>query len=210
MSRSLIAAIAITGFAGVPDFVIDEANVLSEEDELAIEKVNAVIYEQTGSRFLIMTVDFLGGKTIEQFCSDVYHQNNLGDNGLLLVISVAEENYHVIQGEQLESDLSNELLNMMLETTIEQPFKQQDYSSAIMGFHKAAAEKLGEIYDAMIDPEQYKLWLEEQQRIEEKRISDRKKWFIAMGVSAAIALLFTIRMIVTIAFRKSRRKRMKG
>jgi len=184
--------------------------VLSSEDEDYINDVSRIIFEQTNCKFFVAAVDFLGGKSIEQYSSDMYIQNELGSNGVLAVFSIAEENYYVIQGTELENSFSNEQIEQLLKRLVEQDFESKNYNKAIMSFYQAAAEELGEIYSAIIDPEEYNKWLEEQRQIKEQRIKEQGRWFAVFIASISLISVFAAVMIVMLILKAKRKRRYSG
>jgi len=191
-------------------YVSDTADVLSSEDEDYINDVSRIIFEQTNCKFFVAAVDFLGGKSIEQYSSDMYIQNELGSNGVLAVFSIAEENYYVIQGTELENSFSNEQIEQLLKRLVEQDFESKNYNKAIMSFYQAAAEELGEIYSAIIDPEEYNKWLEEQRQIKEQRIKEQGRWFAVFIASISLISVFAAVMIVMLILKAKRKRRYSG
>ena len=191
-------------------YVSDTAGVLSSEDKDYINDVSRIIFEQTNCKFSVAAVDFLGGKSIEQYSTDLYLQNDMGSNGLLAVFSVAEENYYVIQGTELEKNFSNEKIEQLLKDFVEHDFESENYSKAIMAFYQAAAEELGNIYSAIIDPGEYSAWLEEQRQIKEQRIKEQGRWFAVFIASIALTSIFAVVMIVMIILRAKRKRKYTG
>lgn len=188
-------------------YVNDIAEVLSAEEEAHINNISHIIFEQTNCKLFVAAVDFLEGKSIEQYSADLYMQNEMGSNGLLAVFSVAEENYYVIQGTELVQEFSNDQIDELLQNLVEQDFENQNYDKAIMSFYQAAAEKVSKIYSAIIDPEQYSAWLEEQRLIKERQTKEQGRWFAAFVASIALTSVFMSVMIVMVALRSSNKRK---
>ena len=188
-------------------YVSDTAGVLPSEDEDYINDVSRIIFEQTNCKFFVAAIDFLGGKSIEQYSADLYMQNEMGSNGLLAVFSVAEENYYVIQGTELVQEFSNDQIDKLLQNLVEQDFENQNYDKAIMSYYQAATEKVSKIYSAIIDPEQYSAWLEEQRLIKERQTKEQGRWFAAFVASIALTSVFMAVMIVMAALRSSNKRK---
>lgn len=188
-------------------YVNDIADVLSAEDEEYINNISNILFEQTNSKLYIAAVDFLGGKSIEQYSLDLYEKIKMGDNGLLAVFSIAEENYYVIQGTELTQEFSNDQIDELLKEFVEQDFESENYEKAIMSFYKAATEKLGDIYSAIVDSEQYNIWLEEQRLIKEEQIKEQGRWFAVFIASIALVSVFASVMIVMIILKTKRKKK---
>lgn len=211
LAALLFVFLAFTVFANNDSalfFVMDKSDILSEKDKDQINQVSGILFEQTGCRLSVAVVDFLGGKTIEQYSSELYEKNQMGSNGILMVFSIAEENYHVLQGIDIEEQFSNAKLKDMLQTVVEKDFENDEYRNAIMSLYNTMAEKLGDHYSAIVDPQLYAEWLEEQRQLEEQRIAERGRWFAVFVISVTTVSFFAALMIAFIFIKTiNRRKR---
>ena len=88
-------------------YVLDEAEVLSEETEQEIIDTNNACLRETGAQVVVVAVDFLWGartlRTTPIRCSTpgasaVWSANN----GLLLLLAIGEDNYYAMSGYGLE------------------------------------------------------------------------------------------------------------
>jgi Beta-propeller domains of methanol dehydrogenase type len=73
--------------------VIDDADILVNIEESFIKED---IYDFTikyNCDFVVLTVDSLEGKTAKQYAEDYYAENGLSENGFLLVMNVAENEF---------------------------------------------------------------------------------------------------------------------
>ncbi len=102
---------AMPALAAVPQrpankYVLDEAGVLSSATEREIIKENEELFEECGAEIVIVAVDFLGGKDIEDYANDLFNTWGIGssqrNNGILLVLAIGEENYYATTGYGLE------------------------------------------------------------------------------------------------------------
>lgn len=80
-------------------YVWDGANVLSAQTEEHITRKNETLFRETGAQIAVVAVDFLDGKDIEDYTYDLFNTWGVGstqrDNGFLLVMAIAEENYYL-------------------------------------------------------------------------------------------------------------------
>ena len=87
-------------------YVLDSAGVLSNETEQEIVRRNKTLFEDTGAQIAVAAVDFLDGKDIEDYTYDLFNTWGVGsqerDNGFLLVLAIAEENYYLQSGAGVE------------------------------------------------------------------------------------------------------------
>ncbi|RJP57332.1 MAG: hypothetical protein C4541_10250 [Candidatus Auribacter fodinae] len=114
--------------------VNDYAEVLTHNHKLKITKYAQAIYYKTGIEFAVLAVAALDDLTIEQFAEQVYKEWHLGqkdkDNGVLLVIVVADETMWIEAGYGLEDILTEGMRKAILGTTV--PFmKNEWYGQAI-------------------------------------------------------------------------------
>ena len=207
---ALLAVMQMAVFADetdAPFFVSDKAGVISDELESEITEKGDVILAQSGCRFAVSTVDFLGSKDIEQFSRELYEENGMGNNGVLLVVSVAEENYHIVQGEKLKDKLPDEQLKKLLDKYAEQPFEAGEYQAAIESVHREITKKLEDVFSITADKEQYEKKLEEIELANQNTAKMKKIYSAAAAVSAVLAVLFLIRMAVSFHYYFKRRAR---
>jgi len=206
----IFAAITTSVFAdesGSAFFVLDDANIISDKLEAEIAEKGEVILAQSGCRFAVAAVDFLGGKDIEQFCRELYIGNSMGDNGILLLFSVAEENYHVIRGEKLKDKLSDSALKKILDKYVENAFEAGEYEAAVKAAHDEITERLEEIYSITSDKEQYLRQLHEIELANQKTAKTKKIYNALFIASVLAATLFLIKMAVSFYYYFKRRRR---
>ena len=188
-------------------FVMDKADVISSELEADIKEKGETILAQSGCRFAVAAVDFLGGKDIEQFCRDLYIENSMGNNGILLVFSVAEENYHIVQGEAVKDKLSDSELKEILDKYVEQPFEAGEYEKALKNAHGKIIEKLEGIYSITAEKELYEQQLKEIELANQNTAKTKKMYGILFILAVFIAFVFFIRMIVSFYYYSKRKRR---
>ena len=94
----LVAVLAIPGFAagnpGDLPYVVDNAGILSWDEEETLEKKAQSISEKYACDVLILTVDSLGNSTPTAFADDYFDYNGYGvggdRSGIVLVLSMEE------------------------------------------------------------------------------------------------------------------------
>ena len=90
-------------------YVNDYANILSNETESYIIKVNESLYSQTESQVVVVTVQDLGEKNIEEYATELFRTYGIGDknkdNGLLILLALEERKIRVEVGYGLEGIL---------------------------------------------------------------------------------------------------------
>lgn len=90
-------------------YVNDYANILSNETESYIIKVNESLFSQTGSQVVVVTVRNLGENSIEEYATELFRTYGIGDknkdNGLLILLALEERKIRVEVGYGLEGIL---------------------------------------------------------------------------------------------------------
>ena len=162
---ALIAAAALlcscsSGGVKVPEpddafYVYDEANVLDAELEEYIISKNADLYEKCGGQIVIAAVKTTGSVSIEKYAYALFNEWGIGDrekhNGMLLLLSVEEDDYWALQGKGLEKLIQSGTLKLMLNDTLEPYFAKKQYGDGVRAFFDALIEKYEQIYSIQID-----------------------------------------------------------
>ena len=72
--------------------IVDEAGLLTENEIRKLERRAQALTDQYGMDVVIVTVDSIGGKTVESFADDYFDNNGYGigpsDSGILLLLSM--------------------------------------------------------------------------------------------------------------------------
>ncbi len=129
----------------------DAANVLTEETEYYIYDENYRMYDQCmGAEVVVVTVDFLGGKTAEEYAYTVFNDWALGDkdenNGVLILLSPGEEKYWIMAGNGLTDVLSPGTLDEICYTYMEVPFDSENYDTAAKDTFRAVVDIVNSKY----------------------------------------------------------------
>ena len=153
----LTAAILTLGAAAVnlPEpgevfYVLDSSDVLSDETEKHIVEANDLLYEATGAQIVVVTMDFVPDGNLELYCYNLFNEWKIGsedkNNGVLLLLSIGDDDYFCMQGQGLEKTLTSGTLGNMLEEYLEPNFAVQDYDSGTRKIFDALLNKVGALY----------------------------------------------------------------
>lgn len=112
-------------------YVLDQAGVLSSQDEEALsEKLNA-IQKNTSDEIALVFLDSLRGDTIEHFAVKLFKDWGIGekgkDNGVLLLVAVKEHQVRIEVGYGLEGALTDLQSKEIITNIITPHFKQGQY-----------------------------------------------------------------------------------
>lgn len=186
-------------------YVADYADVIDEATERLIVEKAAKLCEENGAQVVVVTVDFIGESTIEEYARALFNKWGIGDkdknNGVLLLMVIGEENYWCVQGRGLEDSLPTSSIKDMLDLCLEPDFAKHDYSRGAYLFHSAVCVKLRKIeHEAEERHRRYsELWekLEKEQQAEKRRrfwnnVWEDIKFVFAIIVLALFAFVFII------------------
>ena len=179
-------------------YVADYADVIDEATERIIFEESAKLCDETGAQVVVVTVDFIGESTIEEYARALFNKWGIGDkdknNGVLLLMVIGEENYWCVQGRGLEDSLPTSSIKDMLDLCLEPDFAKHDYSRGAYLFHSAVCVKLRKIeHEAEERHKRYsELWekLEKEQQAEKRRRFWNNVWEDIKFVFAIIVLAF--------------------
>lgn len=153
----LAAALAVfPAFAEVditptPDFyVYDGADVLSESTESDIINKNDILYNASGAQIVVVTVQSTGRMTTEEYAYELANSWGIGsaseNNGVLLLLSVGDEDYQCIQGSGLEKSLPTPTLSRILNEYLEPDFAAGSYDAGVQKTFEALYDEVCAIY----------------------------------------------------------------
>lgn len=157
LAGAALAAMLLTGsvFAAVPaapenSCVLDEANVLSERTEQAVNDLTIALDEACGAQMAVLTVDFTGTDTTADYASQVFNAWGVGDpdknNGVLLLLVIGAQDYYCTVGTGLEKDLTPQKVDDLLWNNLEEGFAKGDYDAGVTAFANAMYDELCDIY----------------------------------------------------------------
>jgi uncharacterized protein len=173
---SVLAAAALlvvfTGYAAaleVPELrgrVNDYANILTASQRDSLETVLRGAGEKTSSQVALLTVTSLDGEVLEDFSLRVAEQWKLGqeefDNGVLLLVAMAEKKMRIEVGYGLESIVTDLKSGYIIREIIVKEFKRGRYYD---GIHNGLQAVTGLITkEFQITPQQLERYKKSQRR----------------------------------------------
>jgi len=130
--------------------VTDAAAVLSQSTVRDLIKFADEVEDETPIRFYVCTVDFLDGVTLAEYAEGLRAKWDLGDDDLLLLLSVGEDKFGSFGGKDVNRKLSTQVQDKLLSTSLEAPFLRQQYDEAISQYIPALSSELGKAFDEQI------------------------------------------------------------
>lgn len=131
-------------------YVADYAGVIDADVQSYIVSHAAELCDQTGAQIVVVTVNFIGENTIENYAYELFNKWGIGDaekdNGVLLLMVIGAEDYWCMQGSGLENKLPTSTIKTLLDTYLEPEFAAEDYSGGAKAFFDAMYDELAQIY----------------------------------------------------------------
>jgi len=117
------------------DYVTDLAGIMDSDTKIRLNAALQELERKTLAQVLVLTVRSLGGQAIEEFAFNTKEKWRLGqkgkDNGILIVVSVADRKYRFEVGYGLESVLPDSLAGTIGREYLVPFLKKGDYSTGI-------------------------------------------------------------------------------
>jgi uncharacterized protein len=124
-------------------FVEDSAGVLGSQYIAIIDDICKELESKTSAELAVVTVDNLGGLTVEDFAGQLFKRFGIGkkekDNGLLILFSLDDRKVRIEVGYGLESVINDAKAGRMLDEYAIPKFKEGQYGRGLYDLTKAAA-----------------------------------------------------------------------
>ncbi len=147
---------AVAGIGGVlaaePTFpaltgqVVDEANLLTPQQEAALSISLAALETKSTDQVVVVTVPSLQGYPIEDFSNRLFRHWQIGqkktNNGVLLVVAPNERKVRIEVGYGLEGTITDGLSSTIIQNTILPTFRRGDFAGGIVAGVKDIEDSL--------------------------------------------------------------------
>ena len=136
----LMLSLGISAYAVVEQsdsfYVADYANVLKASTEQRICDYNGALEQQcSGAQIVVVTVDYLDGMYCDDYAYELFNTWGVGsaqyNNGMLLLLAVQENKAWLAYGLGLNSVLSSDKVDNMLDEYFWQDFDDGKYDDAV-------------------------------------------------------------------------------
>lgn len=132
-------------------YVLDKANVLSEQTRMRIVYNNDALYEACGAQIVFVTLSTTGMDPIGDYAVELFNQWGIGsaeeNNGVLVLLCVADEDYYYLQGRGLEDSLTTGEMGELADRYLEPYFAQGEYDQGCAAYFDALFERVSAIYN---------------------------------------------------------------
>ena len=131
----LIPAVAEPIFPELTGRVVDDANLLSYPEEVAITADLKALEDKSSDQLVVVTLPSLQGYTIEDFGYQLGRRWGIGtakwDNGVILVVAPNERKVRIEVGSGLEGTLTDALSKIIIENAILPRFRDGDFAGGV-------------------------------------------------------------------------------
>ena len=110
--------------------VLDVAGVLGDATETHIQTRNNTL-GQADAKIYVAALDVLGGREAADYAAGLVESWNLGERDLLLLLSVSEGEYYLLQGGEVGADLTDDMLADYAWNYLEHDFAAGDYDAGV-------------------------------------------------------------------------------
>lgn len=116
--------------------VEDKASILSREEKQELEQFLLALDRQTGVQIAVLTIPSLEGESLEAFSIKTAETWALGqegeDNGVLLLVALAERAIRIEVGYGLESELTDAKSGLIIRSVMAPRFREERYGQGII------------------------------------------------------------------------------
>ena len=137
------AALALPALTGR---VVDQANLLSPDDEQRLAAASAALERDLGPQFVIATVPSLQGRSIEDYSVQLANSWGIGsaahNDGVLLLVAPAERKVRIEVGYGLERRVTDPFAARVIREQIIPRFQAGDYAAGIAAGSAAIIARL--------------------------------------------------------------------
>lgn len=112
-------------------FVNDFAGVIDSETERDIQNIAAVLYERTTAQVVVVTIESLEGRSIEEYAVNLFRKWGIGteekNNGVLILIAIEDRWSRIEVGYGLEGALTDAETRRIQDYYMIPAFQEGDY-----------------------------------------------------------------------------------
>ena len=133
-------------------YASDFASVLTGEAKNHIEVNAKRLDNATGAQIVIVTLRTTQPYTTQDYAFALFNAWKIGDpkknNGILVLLSISDDDYYTMQGTGLERNLPPSELSALWNEYLEPDFAKGDYSAGAIKYFDALFTKISDIYGA--------------------------------------------------------------
>ena len=138
-------------------YVNDYANLINTDTETYIINTNLNLYNQTGAQIVVVTVNDLEGRTIEEYATTLYRNFGIGskekNNGVLMLLALEEREFRIEVGYGLEGVLNDAKTGRIQDQYIIPYLKQNNWNEGIKNGYNAIIQIVAQEYGVSVNAE---------------------------------------------------------
>ena len=184
---------------GDKEYAVDSAEVLTTDELEILKSKLAQISDENNIDVGVVTVDYLDGKSAQEFANDLFEQNKFGKgenrDGILLLVATEDREWAMSTHGSAKEAFNEEGLDFLSGEFL-QYLAEDDYYSAFENFANNARE-LGAMYvlgdpygeEEYIDDENYPV---DENIVEEEKGINNEVWIplsIVMGCAISLVIM---------------------
>ena len=184
---------------GDMEYAVDSAEVLTTDELETLKSKLAQISDENNIDVGVVTVDYLDGKSAQEFANDLFEQNKFGKgenrDGILLLVATEDREWAMSTHGSAKEAFNEEGLDFLSGEFL-QYLAEDDYYSAFENFANNARE-LGAMYvlgdpygeEEYIDDENYPV---DENIVEEEKGINNEVWIplsIVMGCAISLVIM---------------------
>lgn len=135
LALAFAPAAADPAFPELTGRVVDDADLLSYPDKVAITADLKALEDKSSDQLVVVTLPSLQGYAIEEFGYQLGRKWGIGteklDNGVLLIVAPNERKVRIEVGTGLEGTLTDALSRIVIENSILPRFREGDFAGGI-------------------------------------------------------------------------------
>ncbi|QUL57821.1 TPM domain-containing protein [Paenibacillus tritici] len=140
-------------------YVNDFAGVIDEKTENYMVNYGVKLHQKTGAQVVLVTVKSTNGVSMEDYATSLFNSWGVGsadkNNGLLLLLSIQDDDYWAVPGKGLETELNSGVISKILSASLEPDFAAKKYSAGAHKTYGSFIQKLGGSYSETIGTKNY-------------------------------------------------------
>lgn len=135
-------------------YVNDYANVLDANSKNRIIALGQELEQKTGAQAVVVTVDSLNQVPIEDYANGLFRAWGIGraqqDNGLLILLSMKEQEWRVEVGRGLEGAITDAGSNRIMQTLALPNFQINNYGQGILQAYSQLCDDIADEYNVVL------------------------------------------------------------
>jgi uncharacterized protein len=140
-------------------YVNDFANVIDEKAENYMVNYGIRLHQDSGAQVVLVTVDSTNGVSMEEYATSLFNSWGVGsadkNNGLLLLLSIKDDDYWAVQGKGIEDTLPNSKIKEILSQYLEPDFAAKTYSNGARKTYGAFIQAMGGTWTENVSSKNY-------------------------------------------------------